>query len=145
MNAPAPVNAVVDHDARTVTVAFTFRWDPTWCLDKCEVIGFSARLRDAITAHLLAQDEAKVTGFSYTCWEPNEEVDAGYIADHRRATCTLCGQPAVLLDDTPWFAHVGESDCRNFIDDIGDENGYAVRFANLLDVDLANESERSNA
>lgn len=141
MTTPTPVNAVVDHDARTVTVAFTFRWTPEWAMDKCEVIPFVGGIRDAIAAHLTAQgDDNKATGFSYTCFEPNEEVQVGYLADYTRATCTLCGQPAVTTDAAPWFEHVGQTDCRNFLDDIGDEHGYAIRFANLLDVDLTKEN-----
>lgn len=140
MNAPAPINAVVDHDARTVTVAFTFRWSDVWAMDKCEIIPFVAGVREAIKAHLLAQDEPKATGFSYTCWEPNEEVDAGWLADFRRATCTLCGKPAETTSAPPWFRHLDvPTDCRNFLDDIGDENGFAINFANLLDVDLTPE------
>lgn len=141
MDAPAPINAVVDHEARTVTVAFTFRWTPAWSMDKCEVIPFVGGIRDAIKDHLAAQGEdAKATGFSYSCWEPNEEVQVGYLADYSRPACTLCGKPAITINNPPWFLHADETDCRSFLDDIGDEHGYAIRFPNLLDVDLTKEN-----
>ena len=145
MNAPAPVNAVVDHDTGTVTVAVTFRWDRgRLALDKCEAAGFLGQMREALVAWLSTENgwgsPGPVTGFSYQCFEPDEERTLGYLADYSRATCTLCGQPAVATDNPPWFEHVAETDCRHFLDGGGDENGYAIRFANLLDVDLTEES-----
>ena len=148
MNEPAPVNAVVDHDAGTVTVAVTFRWDRgRLALDKCEAGAFLGQMREALVAWLNTPDgwgnPGPVTGFSYQCFEPNEEVTLGYLPDYSRPSCTLCGQRAVAINSVPWFLHVDDTDCCNFVDDIGDEHGHLVDFPNLVDVDLT--TERSNA
>lgn len=148
MTTPAPVNAVVDHDAGTVTVAVTFRWDRgRLALDKCEAGAFLGQMRQALANFLAAPDgwgapNGPVTGFSYQCFEPDEERTLGYLTDYSRPVCTLCGQPAVPLNNAPWYQHVDDTDCRNFVDDIGDWHGNLVNFANLLDVEL---NEGSNA
>ena len=149
MNTPTPVNAVVDHDAGTITVAVTFRWDRgRLALDKCEAAGFLGQMREALVAWLSTENgwgsPGPVTGFSYQCFEPNEEVTLGYLTDYSRPICTLCGQRAVPLNSAPWYRHVDDTDCRNFVDDIGDWHGNLVNFANMLDVDL-DLNERSNA
>lgn len=141
MDTPAPVNAVVDHEAGTVTVAVTFRWQKgngALCLDTCEATSFTASMREGLVAWLnrsgYAAPNGPITGFSYQCFEPNEERTLGYLADYKRATCAGCGAPAVLLHAAPWFAHVAPSECLHFTDGKGDADGNAVSFANHCDV-----------
>lgn len=141
MSMPEPVSAVVDHEAGTVTVAVTFDWDRSrLSLDACEVAGFLASVRAALLDRLLTTEwgapAGPVTGFAYQCFEPDEERELGHVSDYSSTTCTGCGQPARMIDDAPWFEHVGPSGCRTFLDDVGDEAGHVVRFANALEARL---------
>lgn len=135
MNTPDPINAVVDHDAGTVTVAITFRWDQgRLCLDKCEAGSFLGSLRRSLVAELTqhngwAAPDGPITGFSYQCWEPDEERQLGYLPDYGNASCTECGQPARILDAAPWFEHCTPTACYGFL--TGDAG---VNFANADDV-----------
>lgn len=142
---PDPVLPVVDHDAHTVTVAYTFKMHPWASTSKCELIGFLARISDVIEDHLREQsDDNPVAGFEYRCFEPDEEIEMGFLADYSQGFCTGCGEPMVTTSTDPFFAHVvgpnkvlmktPPSGCDNI--DTGDEHGYVIRFANLCAVDL---------
>lgn len=145
-SAPPLVNAVVDQDANTITVAFTFKMQPWFSTDRCEAVSFTSFLRTILAARLTEADEhAGVESFSYQCWHPGEEQQLGFLPDYTRGYCTGCGEPMVTTDTPPWFAHVvgpnkvlmktPPSGCDN-IDNCTDPDGYAIRFANLLEVDF---------
>jgi hypothetical protein len=136
MTAPEPIAAVVDHEANTVTVAITFRWDrQQLCLDKCEARGFTAAMRETLV-DWLSVSGWPITGFSYQCFEPDEESQLGTLADLAHPVCGGCGKPAVPLDYAPWFGHADVNDtlsCSHFADDVSP----VVTFPNLLDVELS--------
>lgn len=136
---PKTFEAALNHDERTVTIAVTLRWNPVWALDKCSAGSTVGRVGQAIAEAL--QDDDKVLGFSYSCVDPNEEVDLGYIADYNNARCTACKKP-VRWTNERWRApefweHVdipaaGEPLCSN-LNGSGGVNGYVVEFPNQLE------------
>lgn len=158
MTPPDPVHAVVNHDDSTITVAVTFRWNrQALCLDACEAVSFGAGLRDALTAWLTSPDgwgtgsPPIISGFSYQCYEPDEEVQIGYMADHAHPTCAGCGRP-VRYTDERWrapegYEHMDFIDASNPCDRLNGQwsstgvagDGDVVNFPNLLDIDFTKE------
>lgn len=142
---PDLIAPVVNHDAGTVTVAFTFTMKPWASTSKCELIGLLGNISRAVEAHLRDRaDENPVAGFEYRCFEPDEEIQMGYLSDYSRGFCTGCGEPMVTTSTSPFFAHVCGPDkvlvktppsgCDNI--DVGDADGNVIRFANLCAVTL---------
>ena len=74
--------AVVDHDARTITLAVTFSWQRGWALDKCEAAALPRDLARAIRD--AARDDGPLAEWvqlgaieSICTWDADEEIELG--------------------------------------------------------------------
>ena len=74
--------AVLDHDARTITLAVTFSWQRGWALDKCEAGALPRDVARAIADS--ARDHGPLAEWvqlgaleSIRTWDPDEEIELG--------------------------------------------------------------------
>lgn len=142
--AASPLVVGIDRDTNTVTVALALHWNPVWDISKCEVIPVLGLIRQAITGALADTDT--VTGFSYSCWDPDEERDLGYLPDYSAPVCAGCGK-RVRWTDEKWRApegweHVDVIDPNEPCDRLSGRSdaGYVVEFPNVLDVTFARDT-----
>lgn len=162
MNQPPQPPAVLDADNDTITVAITFKAGYL-SIDKCDVGSFLGEMRRALVAWLTQPDgygapdssdgvSRRITGLSYTCWDPAEEFDLGYIADYDHPTCAGCGRAVRPVDPRErWrapelYEHVvpidGDEPCDRLSGRYDGPDPYVINFPNRLAIDLTtNDSQ----